>query len=442
MRLTRRAFMGSAIAACVAPYRSASAAPPAARLTLLSEGVRTVLQSDDLSDTMALSLFVRQERSETALDEAIRRLVNTALFGGSTHMSMDTILDSVRKLGSVVPRTLPNGLCVTVTTTPDQARGAAYLLCEAIKNATFEKDAIERARVGLIQSAEDRKSDPFLAGYDALVSAVSGSTEPTAIDLRHVNTEQAIAYHRRHFVPSRTVFSAAGHYDEGLLQRSLDNNLFEYDRDALIPPPIKPSDARKNPAEIAAPESHATGVAWAMVASPAPAVTEPEFVPALLASTILGGGHASILFQNLREKEGIGYSVGTAFRWEESAPIVGYVGWDTGADTLRRPASASEVTKKIVAEMDRLANDPAAITRADLDRAIGFSSGQYLLRSERISDRSFLAGWFEMMGAGFAMDANLVSMIRAASLERVRQYAASHFSIHTALAASSGKSAP
>ena len=438
MQLSRRSFLTVLASACAGSARKAECVPTLPRMAVLSEGVRAIFQSDTLTETMALTVLIRQERAANPAEEAVRRIVNTALFGGSTHMTQDTVLDSVRKLGSVVPRTLPDGLCVTAITTPDQARGAAYLLCEAIKNATFEKDAIERARVGLLQASDERKSDVFLAGYDTLVAGVTGRPEPTPIDLRHVNSDLAITYYRRHFVPSRTVFSAAGHYDETVLQRSLDNNLFEYDRDAPVPPVIKPAVSAAPPAQIAFDPAVISG--WAMAASPAPSITDPEFAAALLIATILGGGHASILFQNLREREGIGYSVGTAFRWEESAPIVGYVGWDTGPNTLRRPASAELVTKKIVDEMDRLARDASSITQADLDRAVGFASGQYLLRRERASERSFLPGWFEMMGAGFEMDAKLPSILRGTTLNNVRKVAANLLSSHTYLLARSGKS--
>jgi predicted Zn-dependent peptidase len=110
------------------------------------------------------------------------------------------------------------------------------------------------------------------------------------------------------------------------------------------------------------------------------------------------------------------------------------VAWDTGADTVRRPTSPEAVTAKIVELMDRPGKDPASITQADVDRARNFTSGQYLLRHERVSERSFLPGWFEMMGVGYAMDAALPALVQRVSLADVRRIAAARLSIHTVLA--------
>ena len=434
-KITRRNFVGTTAALLTLRSVPAVADLTPARMVRLSEGVRLVMQPQISGDTVAITMFVRQPRSANTADEAVRRMVNTALFGGSTHMSLDTILDSVRKLGSVIPRTLPDGYCVTVLTSPDQIRNAAYLLCEALKNAQFDKDALERARVGLLQARQDRRSDPFLGAYDALCRAVTARPEPDEIDLRHVNTEAAIGYHRRNFVPVRTVFSAAGHFDGAALQRSLDNNLFEFDRDVQTTEPVAaPLQPGPPPKKVMYNRPNgATEAAWAMVASPAPYVTDPDFPGALAVSNLLGGGHASVLFQELREKAGIGYTVGTAYRWEESAPIVGYVAWDTGADTVRRPTSPDAVTEKIVELMDRPGKDPSSITQADVDRARNFTSGQYLLRHERVSERSFLPGWFEVMGAGYAMDAALPALVQSVTLADMRRIAAVRLSLHTIL---------
>ncbi len=140
----------AAICAVVMPCSIASA-ESTTHLSTLTDGVRLVFVHETEGDTLALTLFVREESTSTPAEEAVRRMVNASLFYGSVHLSYDSAGALAGKVGSISTRQTPDCVAVTCITTPARYRDAIYLLCEVIKNAEFSPDALERARATVLR---------------------------------------------------------------------------------------------------------------------------------------------------------------------------------------------------------------------------------------------------------------------------------------------------
>ncbi|MEY4320554.1 MAG: hypothetical protein RLZZ471_495, partial [Actinomycetota bacterium] len=90
-------------------------------------------------------------------------------------------------------------------------------------------------------------------------------------------------------------------------------------------------------------------------------------------NTVLGGGMSSRLFQEIREKRGLAYSV---YSFNQGYSDGAYFGLYAGCS----PAKAGEVTKLMLQELDNIAQ--SGITQAELDLAIGNISGGLALKFE------------------------------------------------------------
>ncbi len=124
------------------------------------------------------------------------------------------------------------------------------------------------------------------------------------------------------------------------------------------------------------------------------------------------------MFHEIRDAAGIGYSVGTALRPEDGDPMVAYVEWDAGGASVKS-TEPQMVLKRIQDQLDSLTAPTASVSDAELERARNFAAGQYILRHERIQERCFLPGWYEVMGAGFAFDDNLPGRLSNVTSEDV-----------------------
>ena len=123
---------------------------------------------------------------------------------------------------------------------------------------------------------------------------------------------------------------------------------------------------------------------------------------------------SSRLFQEIREKRGLAYSVYSFNQGYSDGAVFGlYAGCS--------PAKAQEVTKLMIEELEKVANE--GITQAELDLAKGNISGGLALKFESTQARMGRLSSAELSdGLFFDLDESL-ARFRAVSLEEVRAIA-------------------
>jgi predicted Zn-dependent peptidase len=173
---------------------------------------------------------------------------------------------------------------------------------------------------------------------------------------------------------------------------------------------------------------------YALVATPAPPLSDPSYPAFVVLKAILGEGHASRLFQHLRDSQGIGYSVGASWQTTLSDPMVAYLQWETrapAAPAAEPPLDPETALRLLATEIDGLIANPP--TEAEVRRARSISIGREALRHERARDRAFLLAWYEAIGAGAELDAALPSRLAAVTrvdvLSAARSYLGTRASV-------------
>jgi predicted Zn-dependent peptidase len=128
---------------------------------------------------------------------------------------------------------------------------------------------------------------------------------------------------------------------------------------------------------------------------------------------ILGGGPSSRLFQEIREKRGLAYSVGA---FAAPSAETGMFGMDAGCT----PERANEVQALMVAEFERMAT---GVTPAELERAIGQITGATVLRLEDSYSRMSRLGKAELFFGEFWSLGEALDEIRTVTLDDVAKVA-------------------
>lgn len=130
---------------------------------------------------------------------------------------------------------------------------------------------------------------------------------------------------------------------------------------------------------------------------------------------ILGGGMSSRLFQEVREKRGLAYSV---YAFGQGHSDTGIFGMYAGC----QPSRADEVASLMADELAKMANEP--VTPEELARAKGQLTGNLVLSLEDTSTRMSRLGRAELWTGELDSIAEIVARVRAVTAEDVQALAA------------------
>jgi zinc protease len=388
---------------------------------MLPDEAHLVLQPEPDSDFVAVTFIIRMPADDTPLDNATGELVSRALFFGSVNSPYENMARSVAQTGgNLETLRTPDYVAVECVTVPNQLPEALYLLSEAIKNAQFTPETLKRAADSYVRARSARATDPFEAAYSACIDNFPAVQPVDATLFSHITPDRARSYFLTHYVPNRTVISVAGRFDPAWAADRLTAHLVDYDRHPprfpAFPSPAQALAAAKNTHRDPVPGSSA----FAMVGISGPPLTSPDFPAFTVLAGVLGTGHASRMFQHIREKLGLGYDTGTLLRADRGDPLVAYIQWDPthAPSTAKTP---DDVAGLITQEIDGLLSDPP--TDAEVARARSLCIGRDALRHERVRERGFMLAWYEAMELGAGFDAEFHKRLAAVTRDDVLRVA-------------------
>ena len=145
--------------------------------------------------------------------------------------------------------------------------------------------------------------------------------------------------------------------------------------------------------------------------APTMAVGDPRRYALLLASTVLGGGMSSRLFQRVREELGLAYAVYTYQSFQRYTGMHGvYVG--------TAPETAAAATEAIIEELTRIAT--SGVTLEELDAGKGQLKGQLTLSMESVTNRMYRAASCELYDEPYRTLDEILALIDAITDDDVR----------------------
>jgi len=207
-------------------------------------------------------------------------------------------------------------------------------------------------------------------GDETLASPILGTKE----SVRAFTRESLLAYKNEFYVPNNIVVSVAGNFEEQTLIDSV-TKWFDIPASSRATEPILqryPGGKREKLVEKDVEQVHIC------LTLPGFARDSDGQYPIAVLSNILGGSMSSRLFQSIREKLGLAYSV---YSYPTS-----YTG--TGTLTLYAGTGekqAKEVLSRMVEEMERVRKE--GVTKEELTRCRDQLKGSYLLGMESSSAR-------------------------------------------------------
>jgi zinc protease len=250
---------------------------------------------------------------------------------------------------------------------------AIALLRAAITDPRFDQDAVDRVRGQVLSNIESEASSPndiasstlnMLAFGDHPYGSSSRGTEGSVAGLTRDDMSMAL---KRALVKDRLFVSAVGDITGAELSQILDN-LFE---------DLPQSGPDFAPRVEAALEGGVTVVPFetpqsvVMFGHSGIKRDDPDFIPAYIANEIVGGTRESRLMQEVREKRGLTYGIGSYLVPYAQSEVV--LGQFSSSNAVT--AQAIDVVKD---EWRKLVQD--GISAQELDEAKTYLTGAYALR--------------------------------------------------------------
>jgi predicted Zn-dependent peptidase len=245
-----------------------------------------------------------------------------------------------------------------------------------------EVDAVKALALQDLRSLEDEPRSKVLVELRKhyYPAPLSNDHRGTAATLEKLNGDAVRRHHKRLFRPRGTILSVAGNVEWDALRKQVERLFGDWDGSAgeeltYGPAPEKRSHVRK---EL---EQTQIGVAFASVP-----IGHPDYYAAMGAVNVLSGGMSSRLFTEIREKEGLCYSVWASYQTlKDRASVVCYAG--------SRNERAQRTLDLILRELKRLTE---GVEQEEVERVRAGLKSSLIMQQESTAARalSLASDWY------------------------------------------------
>ena len=202
----------------------------------------------------------------------------------------------------------------TLTSEPELGEALA-LLARVVSQPAFPAEVLAREKERVIQSIRESETKPETIAQRSFDGLMYGEhpygAHATAETVGAIGRDDLVAFHRGYYGARNAVVSMIGAITRERAQaiaEQLTRDLPPGDAERRIAPVVPPRQAIERRVEHPASQSHI------LIGQPAIARGDPDFFALLVGNYVLGGGgFVSRLYDEVREKRGLAYSVYSYF---------------------------------------------------------------------------------------------------------------------------------
>ena len=382
-------------------------------------GIKAWLVEDHSIPFTALSLMFKGGASLDAPDKrGAVNLMTALLEEGAGERDSVQYAEAVEALGARFGFDVgDDALTVSARMLTKNRDQAADLLHQALTRPRFDADAVERVRAQVQSVIRSEATDPQAIASKELARQAWGdhpyatSINGTAATVAALTRDDLVDAAARVMARDRVVIAAAGDIDARDLGLLIDRILGDLPAKGTAPLPEPATLDLTGGVTVIDWDSPQTVVTFAQAGLP---ISDPDYFAAVVADHILGGGgFSSRLMDQIREKRGLTYGVGTGL----ANGLFGQT-WQGGMASANE--KVAEAVGLIRSEWDRFARD--GVTQAELDNAKTYLTGEYPLRFDGNAKIAGILAGMQLIGlpADYVNTRNSrVEAVTAADVQRV-----------------------
>ena len=396
------------------------------RQTVLPGGLRVLTEAMPTVRSVAIGVWVGVgSRDETPSLAGASHYLEHLLFKGTKRRDAMAISSAIEAVGGEINAfTAKEYTCYYARVLDDDLPLAIDVLADLVTSSVVTSADVESERGVILEEIAMHDDEPGDVVHDLFASAYYGDTplgRPVLGTIESIETLSRTAvngYYRRRYQARNLVITAAGNVDHVTLVRQV-RNAFDAagalgdSTDAPSAPRIGGNPSPTFPGVALA--TRPTEQAHLVIGVPGLARTDPRRFALGVLNAALGGGMSSRLFQEVREKRGLAYSVYSfAAQYADS----GFLGIYAGCN----PKKVHDVLGLCREQMLEVAEH--GIDAEELRRGKGQMRGGLVLGLEDTGSRMSRLGkaalvYGELLGVG-----EVLARIDAVTVDDVRDVAA------------------
>jgi len=392
------------------------------KLTTLPGGLRVITEQVPGVRSFAFGVWVGVgSRDETAKQLGSAHYLEHLLFKGTRRRSALDISSSIEAVGGDINAfTTKEYTCYHARVLDVDAALAIDVICDVVNDALIRPDDVEAERGVILEEIAMTDDDPEDCVHDEFASVIFEGAPlgrpilGTRESIQSIDRGAINRFYRGRYLPNRMVVAAAGNLDHGRVvaqvRRAFDPYLdFE----------AEPNSARVR--GLNRPRGHGLRVkhrpteqANLVLGMPGMARGDERRYAQAVLTTAFGGGMSSRLFQEVRERRGLAYSV--------YAYAQGFA--DAGLFAMYAGCAPSKVGTVIDVCRTQLADlITRGLTREELDRGKGQVRGATVLGQEDTGARMTRIARSQLHDEPLLSMDGLLAKVDAVTMADVREIA-------------------
>ena len=392
--------------------------------TVHSSGLRIVTEEVPSVRSAAVGIWVNVgSRDEAPATAGASHFLEHLLFKGTKSRTALEISSSIESVGGEMNAfTSKEYTCFYARVIDTDLPMAIDVVSDLITSSIVTALDVDAERKVVLEEIAMRDDDPSDLVHDLFSDTYYGDTQigrpilGTIDSINKMSRNTVFNYYKKKYQPSDLVVAVAGNIKHkrvvAMVEEALSRDNF---LDVIGTPNIRPNTPIKKgpqtPVGLMYRKTEQAHMLYGMEG--VPRADDRRFAMGVL-SAALGGGMSSRLFQEIREKRGLAYSV---YAYSQQFAGTGTIGFYAGCN----PTKAIEVVEIIREVLSDVADN--GMTHEEIERAKGAVRGSLVLSQEDSGSRMSRIGKNEIV-YGQVMDFDdILKAISRVSAEDIRQIA-------------------
>ncbi|MDA3026873.1 MAG: pitrilysin family protein [Actinomycetota bacterium] len=396
--------------------------------TILPSGLKIITETVPTVRSAAVGYWVATgSRDEDIPEAGAAHFLEHLLFKGTptrTAMEISSSLEAVG--GDMNAFTTQEYTCFHAKVLDRDMKLVIDTLSDMLTSSNVTNEDVDQERNVVLEEISMHEDEPNELAYDNWSQTLLGD-QPigrpiigTRKSITEMTRTQVYGFFKKYYSPERTIISIAGNIDHDVAVKMIVDSLKGTDWDKSGVKPLEPRTSKPLPTvgsgiKIVKKDTEQAHIVWGV-----PGLDrhdEKRYIIAVLSAAV-GGGMSSRLFQEIREKRGLVYTVYSFAHHYTGTGIFGvYAG-----TTKEKVNEVVEIIKKELADV--AAN---GITEEELERGKGALRGGLVLGLEETNARMTRIAKGELLYGEYMSLDDTLSKIDAVSIEDIKALAAQLF---------------
>lgn len=382
----------------------------------LNNGLRVLTEQHPNSRAVSLGIWILTgTRDEAPTEGGISHLLEHLVFKGTKTRSAYQIAKSLEALGGDLNAyTTREYTCYHALVLKDHWEKALEVLCDLISNMQISSNDFRLEKGVILQEIAMTEDTPEELIYDVLFEK-SYAGNPVSMPIlgnvksvASMSQAKVLDYYKSRYTGKNIIVTAAGNLDHQIFLREVEKRLAKKKKVHFASKRKKPRwKVTRTAVEKSSEQTHL------LVGLPTASFRDDQRFEAYIVNTLLGGGMTSKLYQSVREKRGLVYSIHSMLNtFVDSGTMMVYAGTD-----LKSVRKVAEIISKELRKLKK-----TGISASDVELFKTQVIGSILLGSDDLENRMTSIAVNEMVFGEYRSVESVIQQIQKVTRESVNEF--------------------